>query len=620
MSAVSDELVRSVLRYYASMAGGPAGSADLIAARPGDLATLGLSVGMSSTADRTHTFHRSQIGPRPWATLQRLSKLDALHSDEQLLRHGWVTLVGTIDVDGTPTRVRLPAASRSVRLRPRSTAGRVAAQLSDLMEPDDLLMTPLGEFELTALVEDREARTGLTVDIEFGRGGLTTTVSERYLRKFPALTGWIRSVGRAAGFPNLRVLPPTERVEDWIDRPGVVAIVEHSLFMVREVSTPSVRNSLLNWSTREGIERTALATMLDRACAPDPIGADARSDDPAELDHHDPIESPFVLSPSQASVVRRARDEDLVVVSGAPGSGKTHTLCAVALDAIAGGRSVLVATQSRHAADVVTELLRRTPGPEPVTFGNGVGMAALLDELSDRQVHPLPAEHIRTLDAELELCRATVDGLRSSIADGLRLESDAATASRWQDALPALIDTCPGVFDPDSDLDAIADLLTVCAPVTPVRRRAPGLLTRWRERRTRRLLHALTGAEPSVPLERIALAVQAARAGRAAAQLGARGGPAHRRPLAAAGDRGARTADRARAAPACTAVRTLLPRRTGPRRWASSAPRCARDAVCDASCWRRWTHAGSRLRPRSGSARSPRSRTCCPPPPACSTW
>src|SRR5262249_56779024 len=66
---------------------------------------------------------------------------------------------------------------------------------------------------------------------------------------------------------------------------------------------------------------------------------------------------------------RGARHGPVAVVSGPPGTGKSHTVAAIAADAVAAGRSVLIATRSAHAADVITHLLERQPGPDAIRFG-----------------------------------------------------------------------------------------------------------------------------------------------------------------------------------------------------------------------------------------------------------
>jgi hypothetical protein len=518
MCAVSDPLVTSVLRYYADVSPSAATADGLVVAEPSDIVSLGVS---GLHPDSQHSTLSTADGfVTMWPALQRLAKLDALHADEQLLRQGWVTLVGTIPVDGEPVRIRQPIVSRPVRIRGRSGIGRLAAGLTDLVGVDDLLLSSLGEFELTPLVIDPARRSVLLSTMEFGRGGLQNgEPSERFLRRFPALTTWIHTVGAELGTPAIRVLPHTSDVQALIDSPGLVAVVEHTIYLGRRVSTLSQRTTLLNWSSRADLGSTALRHVVEAAPTSAGDGSDAGFPSAAA------IESPLVLSASQRDVVRRARHAPVTVVSGAPGSGKTHTVCAIAADAIAQGRSVLIATQSRYAAEVVTELLRRTPGPEPVRFGDGAGMAALIDELTDRQGHPLGTDQIHQLDMELELSRTAVNGLRSSIAADLELLVGAADAARWQDALVDLTATAPLLFEPDSDLDA-AHAALASARRSAERAAGGGVFARWRARRGRRTLDRLTGATGRTDITRLELAVSAARSRRAAATLAARGGVA----------------------------------------------------------------------------------------------
>ena len=99
--------------------------------------------------------------------------------------------------------------------------------------------------------------------------------------------------------------------------------------------------------------------------------------------------SPLPLTAAQAEVVRRARYERVTVVSGPPGNGKSHAVVAAALEAVDRGGSVLVATQSHHAAEVLGELLERYPGPIPVRFGDAESRGAIAVTLTG----PGPAGH-----------------------------------------------------------------------------------------------------------------------------------------------------------------------------------------------------------------------------------
>lgn len=532
MSAVSAtaSLVPAVLRAYSDLCPAPNDAVTLMAAAQDDMIllghgrageeTMGLQVhhvptSANATVSSVMNMQRTSFGLTGSPTAERLARLDALHSDELLLRHGWVLIAGTITVDGVDRRVLQPLMLQPVRLARRSVAARALGALDDRGTAAPYLMQVAGEGEMTSCIEDPAARAHFVDGAQFGGGALQLNApSEALIRRLTNLSSWIKKASIAAGLPVTRVLPHTEDPYHWVQRRGLVAIVTHCVYLSRHVNSMSLRSTLLGWSARDHLERTAFRAILD--ATPGPVA------DPVSQ----ALESPLRLSPSQRSIVLRARTQPVTVVSGAPGSGKTHTVCAIALDAVAEGRSVLVATQSRHAADVVTELLHRTPGPEPVRFGDGAGMTGLIDELSDRQTHPIDSEDVRLLEAELALARTEVEALRASIAEDLQLEADAANARRWQEALPSLMLVAPHVFDIDSDLGPITTLLNEVHAATDAADagRAGGPVRRWRTRRLRRRLLAATGASPTADLARVALAIDAARAGRAAATLAARGG------------------------------------------------------------------------------------------------
>ena len=203
-----------------------------------------------------------------------------------------------------------------------------------------------------------------------------------------------------------------------VDKAGITAVVGSMFYITRDTNELSVRTSLLNWAGRRGLTETALGAMLGHASAysDDGPGADDRQS-------HEPIRLPLVLSSSQEQVVRTARRVPVTVVSGAPGTGKTHTLCAVAVDNVARGGSVLIATSSRAATDAVVELLTRTPGPDPVRFGDGAGMSRLLDDLEQRRANPLSMARIAELDAAVSAAAAKEEAIRRSIVGRARRRS-----------------------------------------------------------------------------------------------------------------------------------------------------------------------------------------------------
>jgi Mrp family chromosome partitioning ATPase len=130
--------------------------------------------------------------------------------------------------------------------------------------------------------------------------------------------------------------------------------------------------------SRPGLEATALAAVYG-------TGAGTERVEPGEgLEPAEAPVSPLPLTGAQADVVRRARTAAVTVVSGPPGNGKSHAVAAAALDVVHRGGSVLVATQSPHAADVLADLLARYRGPVPVLFGDAERRTALAGDLAAR--------------------------------------------------------------------------------------------------------------------------------------------------------------------------------------------------------------------------------------------
>ena len=91
---------------------------------------------------------------------------------------------------------------------------------------------------------------------------------------------------------------------------------------------------------------------------------------------------------------------------------------------MAHGASVLVATQSAMAADVLAELLDRVPGPTPVLFGGGERATELATKLADGLGQP----HDEQALARWEQRRRELDDLAAAVATDL---ADVAARQRW---------------------------------------------------------------------------------------------------------------------------------------------------------------------------------------------
>ncbi|WP_035697813.1 AAA domain-containing protein, partial [Glycomyces tenuis] len=401
-----------------------------------------------------------------------LEAYDELHRDERLLRQGWGVVMGRTDVEGRTQRVRYPLISRPVRLEStRSLSrGQHVRPAGDIAVCEELAET---EFAPTLeSVFDPERRDALLAD-----------------------TDWLRKAAASAGFPDASIEDgPPER-----DQGRLVVVPRPVVYIDREAAPSPLASRLRDWADAPGLDATALAAIYD----PDDREPPAVADAPAPR-------CALPLSREQAAAVAAARTEAVTVVAGAPGCGKSHTLAAVALDAVAAGRSVLIATQSVHAADVLAALLDRHPGPLPVQFGD----SERRDEFTTRLGSGVAKGHGRREVDRHERAAADAldytDRLEGEITRALELETRRARAL----TAPAfLLDEFPALKE--ADLDEVERLL----------HRAHGDDDRWwaglRRRLARRRLRALAGADgPAAALTR---ALEAARDRRAMTRLAAEG-------------------------------------------------------------------------------------------------
>jgi len=412
-----------------------------------------------------------EAAPRNRA-VDRLAALDALHREERLLRRGVGFVVGVTVVDGTPRKVRAPLLTEPVRLERQRRGYRVVSA---------------GDLDVSPLVTDAATAARLASAPGLGTAGWLSAVGT---------TAWLRAAAEAAGLPVTDVHTdaaalPTE---------GLAVLARAGLYLERDGVTGGLRDALLSWAARPGLAGTALATIYSSGSG----GAQRAT--------AEPVSSPLPLSAAQREVVARTRVEPLVVVSGPPGCGKSHALVAAAIDVVDRGGSVLVATQSMPAAQVLAGLLERYPGPVPVIFGDAERRAVLATRLGGGLPEGWDAATLRADQEAVQRAEEKVAVLTESISATLTQQAQAAELDDWQPLLPALQGDAPGLFEPGADLERAADLATRAAPVD-----GAGWWRRLRARLARRRLAGLVGADPGLP--RVATALDAARSVRAAATL-----------------------------------------------------------------------------------------------------
>lgn len=416
------------------------------------------------------------------AETNRLAALDALHREERILHRGWGLLAGQADVGGTSRKIRAPLLSQPVRLERALTGYRVV---------------PAGDVEITPLVGDRDLAAALESAPGLATPGWLSAIGSR---------AWLTSVAEATGLPFDAVTSATTR----LPKDRLVLVARPALFIIRDVFGGGLRDSLLSWAGRD-LSGTALAAVYTGSPTAPP-------------DDDDPVISPLPLSTAQQRVVARARTAPVTVVSGPPGNGKSHTVVAAALEVVARGGSVLVATRSPHAAEVLAGLLARYRGPRPVLFGDTTSRDDLATTLASGAGEGVGARQLRADRQAVDQTHAGVRGKRAALTEVLHAERLAAGLAEFEPMLAALAADVPGAFDESTDLTEAARLLGDSGDGPAGNPLAAGWWGRRRARADRGRAYRLLRVASGVPRERVLQALAAAVAQRAAARLAVTGG------------------------------------------------------------------------------------------------
>lgn len=206
-------------------------------------------------------------------------------------------------------------------------------------------------------------------------------------------------------------------------------------------SEPS-SSALQEWTGKEA-HSTALAHMYQS----EPPRTGSRESD-SEVLH-----CPLPLNAQQAEIVQQATSEPLVVVSGPPGTGKTHLVAAVALQQFGEGRSTLIATASEAAADSIEEMLARFPMVTAIRFGASVQPQILGNQLAEGVPDGESQFNIGWTSTELDRLKNEIDqvsaelrrrlratevnegviALRRTLPDWAADAPNAAEVTRWQE-------------------------------------------------------------------------------------------------------------------------------------------------------------------------------------------
>ena len=464
----------AVLRYLSRLAPVGAEQTTKAVTRRGDLAPLGwldpramLGVGDDEplTLDRT-------------ARLARLVSLDRLHSGEHLLRLGWLWLAGHDELAEKDFLV--PIVSAPVSLQRTLRGYRMTLQ-------GDAGLTPgLVAHRGVAEVLDDTISTALTV-------AGPQPPQQPILARYTQFKAWLRQVTEAVGVMSPDVVDPRSdpwEMREWLRLGMTMGLC---VYLARDVDRGTVGSDLMNWA---GLDTagTALGALYGDGDGAE--GADRGVED-------GDVASAFPLNTAQRETVERSRSEPITVVSGPPGTGKSHIAAAIAVDQVARGNTVLLATQSDHAADVLADLLDRHDGPRYVRFGSREHRRAVADELAGGMAVPFSGTEVDAIEEAAATAADRVRSASSRIRRLLQREVDFTKGLLDRQRLAAVA----GLVDLDDgiDLGRAADLHETAST-------ASGLLAERRRDRAEAKLRGMLGADSAATLDDLTDAIELARA------------------------------------------------------------------------------------------------------------
>ena len=388
---------------------------------------------------------------------EQLASVDRIRPQQHSLRLGWLFVAGTLrGDDGRRRRTFRPLVTMPVRVELPPLLGRAT-------------LRPVGDVSISNLIDDPAERQALEARMQFGGGALVAegapAIAPALLARLTKLSQFARTAASAASLPASVVVPVEDAPDQLADREGLVIVAGVGVYATHEPGSVSRAGSLRGWADGPLDRWTSFHSLYLDDDGP-PAGGPASTEEP--------VVSPYLLTPVQRRAVVRSRTEPVTLVSGAPGTGKSHTVVAIACDAITRGQSVLVAAKSDATVDALIDLLERTPGPEPVVFGSNERRTALAERLAGGQLVPLDDAEVEAARHACEAATTAEARARRSIEQLLTAEAEAEDPGSTG---PDIRQAAPGFFTPEADIPGLLELLDeVLAP-------AEGWWSRRRRRR-----------------------------------------------------------------------------------------------------------------------------------------
>ncbi len=298
--------------------------------------------------------------------VDRIIAAGTLHETEQMLRAGWIWVTGQTTTSGGGRRFCFPLVSIAL--------ARSKSLMERTRQVSEIFKTGVGNFDrVLEPVEDIRVNDIVPLDL---RGAVVRAITASS-DSGEAVQQWQRDAIAAASLPPAEWLTPDWR-EPWArsHEEGLCIFTGVGLYLDRVPKMKSARRNLLGLAVAADKRRSAL----------DAIYLSCELSD----GHPEPVRNVRPLTRRQLTVAANAGAAELSVISGAPGTGKTHVLSAIAQSAVAQAQSVLVVGSSQYATDVLLDHFDRVGGIRPVVFGSSrhrekfaQWTEATADEMSD---------------------------------------------------------------------------------------------------------------------------------------------------------------------------------------------------------------------------------------------
>ncbi|MEM8707404.1 MAG: AAA domain-containing protein [Actinomycetota bacterium] len=305
--------------------------------------------------------------PQEKSALDRLVTRARLRPGARLLRVGWGWVFGKDDRGWVVSPLVSVPVERQGRL-PRflNTQTELGADF-----------VAVGDVTPSELIDDARTANRVLDELVFASQFFAPGIDADWHEPNRDLVEWLIGGAAALGFDDVTVSSPVRNLNALRDA-DVVRVLPIAAFYLADDAARVTRSGVLEaWGSRTRDDPTSAFRSVY-------LGAPDRDQPPTT----DVDIAAVALDPAQRRAVSAARRDPVSVVIGPPGTGKSHTVAAMAVDAVHRGERVLLATKTQQATSVLLGFLDDLGGPTPVVFGDNQSRADLADHLWQRVAEP----------------------------------------------------------------------------------------------------------------------------------------------------------------------------------------------------------------------------------------